>query len=90
MDGPAKENVDLALSAWNDLPRALRLTKKRPQKPGFYWYEEDHEKQPVHVFKGATLQGEEILCARFFGEGDIVHRVNKMTGKWAGPMREPA
>lgn len=87
--GPMKDDIRQAVAAWNALPRSLHLTENRPEKPGYYWYEWDHEKQPVYVFRGAPLHGKTTLYAQFFGEGDVVHKVSEMSGKWAGPIHEP-
>ena len=89
MTGPRKMDRDDAAAAWNALPRPLHWTKESPTEPGYYWYEEDHEKQPVYVFRGAPLHGKTTLYAQFFGEGDVVHKVSGMSGKWAGPIQKP-
>lgn len=71
------------------MQRPLRWTNEPPKEPGWYWHEEDHEKQPVYVFRAATPEGETALYAQFFGEGDVVHKIERMSGKWAGPIPEP-
>ena len=80
---------DKAIKTWNAMPRPLRWTKEPPTKPGYYWHEKDHEKQPVYVFRAATPEGEKALYTHFFGEGDVVHKIERMSGKWAGPIPEP-
>lgn len=85
----ADTEKDECVRRWNALPRPLRWTKEPPTEPGYYWYEEDHENQPVYVFRGAPLHGKTTLYAQFFGEGDVVHKVSEMSGKWAGPIQEP-
>lgn len=56
---------------------------------GVVLVEEDHEKQPVYVFRGAPMRGKTTLYAQFFGEGDFVHKVSGMSGEWAGKIQEP-
>lgn len=90
--GPVAETEEGAVRKWNTLarsPRRLRWSKEPPKEPGYYWHEEDHEKQPVHVFHGATQEGEISLYAQFFNEGYEVHKIESMSGKWAGPIPEP-
>jgi hypothetical protein len=92
LSGPVAETEEGAVRKWNTLarsPRRLRWTKEPPKEPGYYWHEEDHEKQPVHVFHGATQEGEISLYAQFFNEGYEVHKIERMSGKWAGPIPEP-
>lgn len=72
-----------------NMSRCLRWTNEPPKEPGWYWHEEDHEKQPVYVFHGATQEGEISLYAQFFNEGYEVHKIESMSGKWAGPIPEP-
>lgn len=73
------------------MPRRLRWSKEPPTMPGWYWWKEgrNEESMIVHVFIVAHISGEKFLCAQFAGEGDIVHRIDKIDGEWAGPISEP-
>ena len=87
--GSVKASISEAIESWNAMQRPLRWTNEPPKEPGWYWHEEDHEKQPVYVFRAATPEGETALYAQFFGEGDVVHKIERMSGEWAGPIPEP-
>lgn len=82
---------DEAVRVWNALPRRLRWTKEPPKDPGWYWHQEDRGgKHPAHVFRVVTSGGETGVYVRFFGQpADVVHKIDHISGKWAGPIPEP-
>lgn len=91
MRGTRLLSPDKAIKAWNALPRRLRWTKEPPKEMGWYWHEENHgSKHPAHVFRVVTSGGETGVYVRFFGQpADVVHKIDHISGKWAGPIPEP-
>lgn len=91
MRGTRLLSPDKAIKAWNALPRRLRWTKEPPKDPGWYWHEENHEgKHPAHVFRVVTSTKETGIYVRFFGQpADVIHKIDHISGKWAGPIPEP-
>ena len=91
MRGPEAGGPTWATEAWNDMPRRLRWTKEPPKEPGWYWHEENHGgKHPAHVFRVVTSALETGIYVRFFGQpADVIHKIDHISGKWAGPMPEP-
>lgn len=91
MRGTRLLSPDKAIKAWNALPRRLRWTNEPPKEPGWYWHEENHGgKHPAHVFRVVTSALETGIYVRFFGQpADVIHKIDHISGKWAGPMPEP-
>lgn len=91
MRGTRLLSPDKAIKAWNALPRRLRWTKEPPKDPGWYWHEENHGgKHPAHVFRVVTSTKETGIYVRFFGQpADVIHKIDHISGKWAGPIPEP-
>lgn len=94
LSGPIAETEEGAARKWNTLaryPRRLRWTNEPPKEPGWYWHEENHEgKHPAHVFRVVTSTKETGIYVRFFGQpADVIHKIDHISGKWAGPIPEP-
>ena len=73
------------------MQRPLRWTNEPPKEPGWYWHEENHGgKHPAHVFRVVTSTKETGIYVRFFGQpADVIHKIDHISGKWAGPIPEP-
>ncbi len=89
--GSSRHRTDDAVKQWNALPRRLRWTNEPPKEPGWYWHEENHGgKHPAHVFRVVTSTKETGIYVRFFGQpADVIHKIDHISGKWAGPIPEP-
>jgi hypothetical protein len=67
-----------------------KWTKKRPTKPGFYWFDPD-DTSPERLQRRANhvVHVEEDgggMCCRWTGE---FYRLEEMGGWFAGPLRMP-
>ena len=89
--GSVKASISEAIESWNAMQRPLRWTKEPPKEMGWYWHEENHGgKHPAHVFRVVTSAGETGIYVRFFGQPtDVIHKIDHISGKWAGPIPEP-
>lgn len=61
----------------------------RPEQWLARW--KDHRGEHLaHVFRVVTSTKETGIYVRFFGQpADVIHKIDHISGKWAGPIPEP-
>lgn len=83
--GPTAPDNELAIKAWNALPRALRWTKESPTKDGWYWWKDARVGEVFVAWVFTVLR----TYARLLDGNDNDYEIEKLDGEWAGPIPEP-
>jgi hypothetical protein len=77
------------MSRWKrkSSPPPPSWTRKRPTKPGWYWYRDaDREEVVLHVF---DPQGNGVMKVWEWSEGHMLRPIAEYDGEWWGPMTPP-
>lgn len=78
-----------AITAWNDMPRALKWQRTSPTKAGFYFYKSSKGQIMVTHIESLELVHRRGLTAVMMVDGDVEQELDRLPGQWAGPITEP-
>ena len=84
-EGPEQITEELAIKAWNALPRKLQWTHEKPTVPGYYWI---HAPSTGNTKICEVEKQNGAMCFRLLYDWRTINILPKDT-KWAGPIPMP-
>lgn len=89
LSGPKFKTRDLAILAWNALPRSPKFSSTTPSSEGFYWLR-DGGRKPEVIWVRKELASHPKKLVAFYTGNEVEEDIDNIEGaEWAGPLEAP-